>query len=62
MYRHNPLCLYTKKQQTMKTLQKTLLIIFLLALIPVSMMAQSSKMIKEKRNLSGFSTISISGG
>lgn len=46
----------------MKTLQKTLLILSLLALIPVSLIAQSSKVIKEKKNLSGFSAISISGG
>ena len=46
----------------MKTLQKALLVLALLALVPISMMAQSSKVIKEKRNLSGFSAISISGG
>lgn len=62
MYRHNPLCLYTKKQQTMKTLQKALLVLSLLAFFSISMMAQSSKVIKEKMNLSGFSAISISGG
>ena len=46
----------------MKTLQKTLLILSLLALVPIGMMGKSSKVIKEKRNLSGFSAISISGG
>ena len=46
----------------MKTLQKTLLILSLLAVVPISLMAQSSKVIKEKRNLSGFSAISIGGG
>ena len=46
----------------MKTLQKTLLILSLLALVPISLIAQSSKVIKEKKNLSGFSAISISGG
>lgn len=46
----------------MKTLQKALLLLSLLALVPISMMAQSSKVIKEKRNLSGFSAISISSG
>ena len=46
----------------MKTLQKALLVLSLLALIPISMMAQSSKVVKEKRNLSGFSAISISSG
>ena len=46
----------------MKILQKTLLILSLLALIPISLMAQSSKVINKKRDLSGFSSISISGG
>ena len=46
----------------MKTLQKTLLILSLLAIVPISLIAQSSKVIKEKKNLSGFSAISISGG
>ncbi len=46
----------------MKTLQKTLIILSLLTIIPVSLIAQSSKVIKEKKNLSGFSAISISGG
>lgn len=48
--------------QTMKTLQKTVLFLSLLALIPISLMAQSSKVINKKRDLSGFSSISISGG
>ena len=55
-------CVCTQIQQTMKTLRKTILVLSLLALVPISMMAQSSKVIKEKRNLSGFSAISISGG
>lgn len=46
----------------MKTLQKAFLILSLLALVPISLMAQSSKVVKEKRNLSGFSAISFSGG
>ena len=46
----------------MKTLCKTILVLFLLALVPISLMAQSSKVIKEKRNLFGFSAISIAGG
>lgn len=50
------------KQQTMKTLRKTILVLSFLALVPISLMAQSSKVIKEKSNLSGFSAISIAGG
>ena len=46
----------------MKTLRKTILVLSLLALLPISLVAQSSKVIKEKRNLSGFSAISIAGG
>ena len=46
----------------MKTLQKTLLMLSLLALAPLCLVAQSSKVVKEKRNLSGFSAINISGG
>lgn len=46
----------------MKTLQKTLLVLSLLALVPISLMAQSSKVVKEKRSLSGFSAINISSG
>ncbi len=46
----------------MKTFQKAILLLSLLALVPISMMGQSSKVIKEKRNLSGFSGISISSG
>lgn len=46
----------------MKTLQKIILVLSLLALVPISMMGQSSKVIKENRNLSGFSAINISGG
>lgn len=46
----------------MKTLQKAFLILSLLALVPISLMAQSSKVVKEKRNLSNFSAISFSGG
>ncbi|NLZ95827.1 MAG: DUF2807 domain-containing protein [Bacteroidales bacterium] len=46
----------------MKRLPKKLLAISLLALIPISLMAQSSKVKKEKRSLSGFSAISFSGG
>lgn len=46
----------------MKTLQKSLLLLSLLVLVPISLMAQSSKGIKEKKNLSGFSAISISSG
>lgn len=46
----------------MKTLQKALLLLSLLALFPISLMAQSSKVVKEKRSLSGFSAINISSG
>ena len=46
----------------MKTLQKALLILSLLAITPICLMAQSSKVIKEKTILTDFSAISISGG
>ena len=46
----------------MKTLQKTLLMLSLLALAPLCLVAQSTKVVKEKRNLSGFSAINISSG
>lgn len=46
----------------MKTLYKTILLLFLLALVPISLVGQSSKIVKEKRNLSGFSAINLSGG
>ncbi|MGV8963959.1 MAG: head GIN domain-containing protein [Candidatus Saccharimonadaceae bacterium] len=45
----------------MNTLQKTILVLSLLALAPLCLIAQSSKVVKEKRNLSGFSAINISG-
>ena len=62
MYRRNALRLYDKKQKTMKTLHKIILLLSLLALVPISMVGQSSKVVKEKRNLSGFSAINMSGG
>ena len=46
----------------MKTLQKIILVASLLTLLPITIMGQSSKVIKENRNLSGFSDINISGG
>lgn len=61
MYRRNALRLYDKKQKTMKTLHKTILLLSLLALVPISMIGQSSKVVKEKRNLSGFSAINMTG-
>ena len=45
----------------MKTSHKTILLFSLLALVPISLVGQSSKVVKEKRNLSGFSAINISG-
>ena len=45
----------------MNTLQKIILLLSLLALAPLCLVAQSSKVVKEKRNLSGFSAINMSG-
>ena len=45
----------------MRTLEKTILVLFLLALAPFCLVAQSSKVVKEKRDLSGFSAINMSG-
>ena len=46
----------------MKTLHKTILLLSLLALVPISLVGQSSRIVKEKENLSGFSAINMSGG
>ena len=43
----------------MNTLHKTILLFSLLALIPISLVGQSSNVVKEKRNLSGFSAINM---
>ena len=45
----------------MNTLQKTILVLSLVALVPLCLVAQSSKVVKEKRDLRGFSSINISG-
>ena len=46
----------------MKTLHKKILVLILIALAPICLMAESSKIVKKETNLAGFSVINISGG
>ena len=46
----------------MKTLQKTLLILSLLAIVPISLIAQSSKVIKEKKIFQDYNFLKNGSG